>query len=322
MRVVIAGLSDTRPATLVSEGYTSENFKVRDERKAGHHWADNEVLDDFGPKIGPVGYAIYMFLARHAGNRSGKCTRSQQEIASAFGISRDTVNRHIPILVDTGLVVVIESAGQPSEYILAEIEKYTPAAKSDRVAAKSDTYLPQNLTHLPQNLTHNKEAKLVSKLNHETNPKQLGGAAALGSQDWKIGITKEMAGKAIMEELLINDPFALTLCINAVGSFTRHNTDLFPVDAKESICALWKEYSSSNIHAKSSFRTWIGESDNFLRPERWRKEPKDKKPKYEVDHLGGHFEDGGKVYVNASGRRLPGYRPPPPDNPSAEKDRV
>ncbi len=74
-------------------------FRVRDQRKPNHHWADNEVLDECAPRIGAYGYAVYMYICRWAGNSDGRCTRSQREIASAFGISTDTVGRAMQKLI-------------------------------------------------------------------------------------------------------------------------------------------------------------------------------------------------------------------------------
>jgi hypothetical protein len=108
-----------------------QKFKVRDERKPGHHWADNEVLDIFARKIGLDGYAVYMYLGRHSNNQTGRCTKSLAEIAAAFKTSTDTVYRAIKKLMAHSLVAKYEVVGKASVYVLIEVpKKSTPTAHS------------------------------------------------------------------------------------------------------------------------------------------------------------------------------------------------
>jgi DNA-binding MarR family transcriptional regulator len=132
-------------------------LRVRDERKPGHHWADNEVLDMHGRELGPYGYAVYMALGRHADNRSGKCTKSQSDIAKIFGISSDTVQRAIQKLIDLGLLAKEYNPGGACEYILLEVDKQriVPRGQNDLPltavppAAHSGTHLPLTAAPLP-----------------------------------------------------------------------------------------------------------------------------------------------------------------------------
>jgi hypothetical protein len=78
-----------------------------------------------------------------------------------------------------------------------------------------------------------------------------------------------------MADVGLNDPQTYVIVVNSIGSYTRHVSGSTPVDAKDAIQVLWKEYKESNIHAKCSVRTWLGDSANFLKPETWRKNPKE-----------------------------------------------
>jgi DNA-binding MarR family transcriptional regulator len=110
-----------------------EIFRVRDERKPGHHWADNEVLDLYARELGPFGYSIYMALGRHSDNRTGRCSKSQREIAAIFGVSADTVQRAIARLIELRLVAKEEQPGRSCVYILLEVEKqrFVPRGQND-----------------------------------------------------------------------------------------------------------------------------------------------------------------------------------------------
>jgi DNA-binding MarR family transcriptional regulator len=152
-------------------------FRARDQRKPNHHWADNEVLDDYASRIGPYGYAVYMYICRWAGNSDGRCTRSQREIASAFGISTDTVGRAVQKLIEARLLTKQDDPGRPSEFIVMEVPK-----RFERPAAHSGTHLPPTAgtdfahsvkgvpptaerspltaAHLPPTAAPNKEARL------------------------------------------------------------------------------------------------------------------------------------------------------------------
>jgi DNA-binding MarR family transcriptional regulator len=103
-------------------------FAVRDERRPRHHWADNEVLDVHGREIGLAGYGIYMYLGRHADNKTGRCTKRQADIAAAFGCSTDTVQRHTAKLVEAGLIAIKEGAiGKTFTYVLLQVHKVQAA---------------------------------------------------------------------------------------------------------------------------------------------------------------------------------------------------
>jgi hypothetical protein len=159
-------------------------FRARDRRKPNHHWADNEVLDDFAPRIGAYGYAVYMYICRWAGNTDGRCTRSQREIANAFGISTDTVARAVQKLIEARLIIKKNDPGWPSEFIVMEVAKRfeRPDAHSDtrqsHVAAPHSAHggketplrtecLPRKAAHLPPTAARNKEARLFQDFSQD-----------------------------------------------------------------------------------------------------------------------------------------------------------
>lgn len=82
------------------------NMKIRDKRKRGWLWVQNQIVDDWLPKIGTSGLALYFVLARFADQREQACFPSYETIASRMGVSRRTVIRTMKALVEHHLVEV------------------------------------------------------------------------------------------------------------------------------------------------------------------------------------------------------------------------
>lgn len=125
---------------------SNQSFQVRDQRKPNHHWADNEVLDDFGARIGAYAYAVYMCICRFAGNNDGRCTRTYRQIGNLIGISPDTVARSTDKLVAVGLLAKQQAdrTEQGMVFVVLAVPKKERTAHSMpfQVAANSGTPLP------------------------------------------------------------------------------------------------------------------------------------------------------------------------------------
>lgn len=76
---------------------------LRDERRPGHFWADNEIFDVFGDELGSNGIGLYMAMARFC--YGPEVRKSLRELAAAARMSKDTVARSLKVLVRLGLVV-------------------------------------------------------------------------------------------------------------------------------------------------------------------------------------------------------------------------
>ena len=70
-------------------------FKVRDLRKKGWFWMDNEYLNGYGKIFGAIGIAIYVSLCRHANNETQKCFPKQTAIAEELKITDRTVRKYL-----------------------------------------------------------------------------------------------------------------------------------------------------------------------------------------------------------------------------------
>lgn len=113
-------------------------FLVRDSRRPGHFWADNEIVDIYGARIGCYGLLAYMILARHAINGTGEVRKSYRQIGSQAGISQQSVMRGIGALVDCGLIEVIDKGDNVTSatYVLADVKALVdPAYRQLKLAS-------------------------------------------------------------------------------------------------------------------------------------------------------------------------------------------
>jgi len=75
-------------------------IRVIDGRTIGWFWVPNQVIDDYGAKIDPIGVAVYCVLARFADNATQSCYPSIAKIAKLLGISDNTVKAKLEVLSD------------------------------------------------------------------------------------------------------------------------------------------------------------------------------------------------------------------------------
>jgi hypothetical protein len=102
----------------------SDEFFPRDNRQPRHFWADNEVFDIYGPKLGAHGFAVYMALAKHAMNNSGECRTSMSKIATQLGMSKGGVFNALAIILQLGLAQKIDAGDNRhcAAYVLADVK--------------------------------------------------------------------------------------------------------------------------------------------------------------------------------------------------------
>lgn len=79
-------------------------FNVRDRRKKGWFYLDNEYLNGYAKTFGAVGTAIYVSLCRHADNETQECFPSMELISEELNISRNTVAKYIKMFTDYHLI--------------------------------------------------------------------------------------------------------------------------------------------------------------------------------------------------------------------------
>jgi len=87
------------------------NGQIRDISKPGWLWMPNEVLDVYGPRIGPTAVAVYAALCRFADNDTQECYPSRRTLAKLLSISVPTVSKELKRLASEGLVAVVPRFG-------------------------------------------------------------------------------------------------------------------------------------------------------------------------------------------------------------------
>ena len=101
----------------------TDGFKVRDRRDAGWFWITNNIILDYGPKVGAYGIAVYAVLAQCSRDDHSKTTLRQ--LSSLLGISPQTAMRAVEKLIEFKLIretkKSLSPAQGPSEYDLLSV---------------------------------------------------------------------------------------------------------------------------------------------------------------------------------------------------------
>ena len=96
--------------------------RVRDKRKPGHCWQDNELYDVFQPVIGATATHIYAAMTRWGyGHRVELAMR---EIAVESGTSKSAVQRATLAMERVGMIRLAPSRGsKPAAYELLDLKE-------------------------------------------------------------------------------------------------------------------------------------------------------------------------------------------------------
>lgn len=89
-------------------------------------YAHHVVCDEYGSKIGAVGLALYLMLARYA-NKKQCAWPSQETLAEKLGISKQTVIKYLKILKDEGLIRIRKCRDTTNRYYLLRVKKGSQA---------------------------------------------------------------------------------------------------------------------------------------------------------------------------------------------------
>jgi hypothetical protein len=95
-----------------------KQFVIRDQRRVGYFTVDNEVVDNYGAKIGAYGVAVYCVIGRHS--RNAVASLSQRDIATSLGISQDRVRKSLSDLAEFCLIRV-DVPERPSPGVISTI---------------------------------------------------------------------------------------------------------------------------------------------------------------------------------------------------------
>lgn len=148
--------------------------EIRDQRQKEWFWIDNEFVDEYAKKVGPVATLVYLSLSRHADQGTQTAFPSMQTIAEEVGIkSRNTIAKGIKKLQQYGIIDTKEAI-DPSNgkrlnnvYTLLSRKFWKKDAQPETpkkivVKAKQEKLIPDNDPEMAEIASHypwlNKEA--------------------------------------------------------------------------------------------------------------------------------------------------------------------
>lgn len=82
---------------------TAPDNETRKMNEGDWYWIPKTVIQEYAPRIGAMGIAVYNFLASMA-DRNQSCFPSQQYVSQRLGYSRSTINRALKRLEEHGLI--------------------------------------------------------------------------------------------------------------------------------------------------------------------------------------------------------------------------
>jgi Helix-turn-helix domain len=106
-------------------------MEIRD-RRGGFLWINNEVIDDYAPKIGGSALLVYIVLCRYANNATGEARPSQETLAKLCELSPRSIRRAISTLEHHKLIeteqLTVKGQWDRNVYYLLKISS-PPTAK-------------------------------------------------------------------------------------------------------------------------------------------------------------------------------------------------
>src|SRR5437868_6028347 len=110
--------------------------QVKDNRDKDWFWAKNDLIDCYGPAIGPYALAVYIVLARHADASTRQAFPAYERIAYEAGISRRQAIYAIEVLETVKLLSATKTKGRNANiYTLLSPEKRSVKEIKTAVAA-------------------------------------------------------------------------------------------------------------------------------------------------------------------------------------------
>jgi hypothetical protein len=118
-------------------------MKIKDGRKRGWFWGQNEIFDVWGKYLKPNGIAVYLCLCRHA-NQDYEAWPGYGTIRDECGMSRRTAIRTIKQLIDLGLITCTpreknDGSDNSNLYTILDISKVTLPSPKKPSLKKSKT---------------------------------------------------------------------------------------------------------------------------------------------------------------------------------------
>ena len=100
------------------------DVRVRDRRRKDWYSVDNEILDDFGERIGLHGFGVYCALARYSWGGTEEASVSLTTLCKKLKMGRAKLLQTLALLKDVGLIDIEPGNRTTSSvYALLEVPK-------------------------------------------------------------------------------------------------------------------------------------------------------------------------------------------------------
>jgi biotin operon repressor len=118
------------------------------------YWIQKAVIQEYGPKIGLRGIAVYNMLASLA-NQEQRCFPSQSYIAERLGCSRSTVHRALQKLQETALIRLEKRSRYHSVYQLLKVRYRTPESQMKHEESSDESQVVTNNNNVTRYMNNN-----------------------------------------------------------------------------------------------------------------------------------------------------------------------
>lgn len=103
-----------------AEGLPGDAWEEKEVNHTWFHIVREQVQNGTIAKVGPVPWAVYCAVKSHTGLATGNAFPSTARLAELVGVSLDTVQRALKVLVANGLINATKQRGKGSQYSVTE----------------------------------------------------------------------------------------------------------------------------------------------------------------------------------------------------------
>jgi hypothetical protein len=101
-----------------------KDARIRDRRRRSWFSADNEIVDEYGPKLGIYGIGVYCVLCRYAYAGTEEAEVSLRTLANKLRMGQTELLETLSALEDVGLIAIEHGDREHSNvYTLLEVSK-------------------------------------------------------------------------------------------------------------------------------------------------------------------------------------------------------
>jgi hypothetical protein len=148
------------------------DVRVRDRRRKDWYSVDNEILDDFGERIGLHGFGVYCALARYSWGGTEEASVSLTTLCKKLKMGRAKLLQTLALLKDVGLID-IEPGNRTTSSVYALLEVPKRGGGSEENHRSSDENQEGGSEENPYKTTVSQNSSKGTEGGKEENPYSL-----------------------------------------------------------------------------------------------------------------------------------------------------